>query len=634
MSQNKLQDITFILRDWLKVIKVVSIYPEGNPLPQSLRRTFAERLVDIVQDYGDIEISVDSDNLVWNHEVVFTDRSKEESLAGLLFDTGITKVVFKRNLEVNEVYRLLDAIKDFQNSYDRSKDLAACIWEAGLSGFTFQTVEDLALAEYDGDIRIQEFSEEAEHDIGKGQIASDQIENYNALFVADESDAPPRDESSGIYIENVGEDMVEESGGDFMLGDLFDIEDESEADRLEIVQAVKAMGLNDLPAPKRTLPDTAVIFSGELRLSDEEQQQLTRLIREDATFSPWESATDLIKEILNHESELQSFYESVTICDKLVNEFVQAGRLTYASSLLRYLAELEDNIRADKPLWAERLKESRVTAGSRERLNTLTETLNLQEEIGSLEVRRYLEVFDWQALMGVSEILDKLRHEVHRQAVSDYLAQKGKNNIGIIARALYDKRPSLICSAIPVMARVGDNTALGHLEKLITHEDREVRMALVTALEECTNDTAVDLLRRLASDRDAAIRKQAVQSIVARRGQPAFDAITEIINNDEFEFLDRDDQQDILIAYSKLGSDMAVEYLAGLVEKVNLLKDSKLSFYRQAALEALAHNQGDKAEKYLVKLASSWRMQLKTQATEALRRRRELLYGGDDGEDE
>ena len=34
----RIKDVTLILRDLLKVIKVVSMYPEDNPLPQSLRR--------------------------------------------------------------------------------------------------------------------------------------------------------------------------------------------------------------------------------------------------------------------------------------------------------------------------------------------------------------------------------------------------------------------------------------------------------------------------------------------------------------------------------------------------------------------------------------------------------------------
>ncbi|MFQ5453810.1 MAG: hypothetical protein ACE5D6_06450, partial [Candidatus Zixiibacteriota bacterium] len=87
--KQKKQDISLILKDLLKVIKVVSMYPEDNPLPQSLKRSFAEKLESIVEDYGKIIIEVKKDNLLYNKEVVYRDRSNEENLAGIFFETGM-----------------------------------------------------------------------------------------------------------------------------------------------------------------------------------------------------------------------------------------------------------------------------------------------------------------------------------------------------------------------------------------------------------------------------------------------------------------------------------------------------------------------------------------------------------------
>ena len=48
----RMAEIKAIFKDFLKVIKVVSLYPEGNPLPQSMRRNFSERLAQHIEDYG------------------------------------------------------------------------------------------------------------------------------------------------------------------------------------------------------------------------------------------------------------------------------------------------------------------------------------------------------------------------------------------------------------------------------------------------------------------------------------------------------------------------------------------------------------------------------------------------------
>lgn len=51
VSPQQLRDLTLILKDFLKVIKVVSLYPETNPLPLSLRQSFAEKFCTLIEDF-------------------------------------------------------------------------------------------------------------------------------------------------------------------------------------------------------------------------------------------------------------------------------------------------------------------------------------------------------------------------------------------------------------------------------------------------------------------------------------------------------------------------------------------------------------------------------------------------------
>jgi hypothetical protein len=280
------------------------------------------------------------------------------------------------------------------------------------------------------------------------------------------------------------------------------------------------------------------------------------------------------------------------------------------------------------------LKEARVTAGSRDRLTALCEAVNLNEEIGNAEVRRYLDNFDWEALMGITDMLGDLRNDLHRDAVRDYLTSRGKDHIHIVARGIQDKRPEVVAASVTILARIGAEKALQQLERVTDHEEVTVRQALASALADCPNDDCLRLLKQMVSDKDVTVRRSAVDAIVARRGQPAFDTLTEILNDDRFFSLDQDDQRSVLIAYSTLGGDMAVDYLVRLGEKSNLFGKSNLAFYREASFEALAHNRGEKAERMLVKLSGSWRSDIKTHAKAALQQRRELIYGDSDDQPE
>jgi hypothetical protein len=627
----ELADIQMILRDLLKVFKVVALYPEDNPLPESLRRTFSERLIDLVTDYDGLDFEIKQSTIIYESEVAYTDSSREDSLAGLFFETGIIRITFEPELEIEEVYRLLDAVKTYQNGNHQTADLAANLWEAGLQHFKFETVEDIALRQYNGDALMQALEQAG---TGGYQQAGDGALDYGDIFNDTDSTDPLESDSDGFENSVLPESDPNLDVSEAQAGPILSTGDSDEDESLQISKAVEAMGFGDLtdtePTTPKVRPDTKVIVNDELELSEEEQEQVETLVRRDAEFVEYESLCELTKEMLHQESEMTDFYESVTIGERVLIDLVTRGKLSHAAGLLRYFVKLEEQLRSDRPLWAERLKDARVTTGSRERLTILCTALNDNSEIGSSELRGYLDNFEWEALMGITDMLGDLTNRLHRDTVTDYLTLRGKDRVHIVARGITDKRPHVVAASATILARIGSEPALQHLAKGVDHEHPEVRRSMARALAESNSDDTLPLLRRLVADTDRRVQQLAIDAILVRRGQRAFETLVEVLNDDQFPNLDLDAQRAVLIAYSKLGGDMAVNYLATLGEKMNLFGNANIAFYREAAFEALAHNRGEKAERTLVKLTSSWRSEIKGHARAALQRRRELIYGGDD----
>ena len=624
----RLEDLRLILKDFLKVIKVVSMYPEDNPLPQSLRRTFAERLVDLVEDYGQLGFRVKDDHITFGGEIIFTDRSREESLAGMFFETGIVAFTFKPGLEVDNVYGLLDAVKLFQNSNRRTADLAAILWEAEIGHFGFETVEDVSLQQYEKDVLKRDMSPLGDGDDGGEAISDEDLAKYRAIFDASApDDEDPTDSGRNLGVEE-GYLPSDSSKIDLAeYGSVLSSGDDNLDSVLKIAEAVDAMGFEDGPAHGSDLPDTKLILNDAHQLSEEEEDQVVSLLTRDAELSEYEVVCELLKEILHQESEITDFSESVTICEKCLTEFVSAGKLTFAADLMRYFGTLEGEIRSERPMWAERLKEARITAGGRERLTVLCSALNEYSQLGAHELRRYLDNFNWEALMGITDMLGNLTHDVHRHAVRDYLTEQGRDRVPIVAQGIFDKHPRVVIASVAILANIGSSDALKYLSKVVEHDDVEVRLTLAAELADCPSDECIGILRQLVTDGDAQVRREAVGAMVARRGQPAFDALAEIITDEKFYSLGTDDQRAILVAYSTLGGDAAVDNLVRLGTKPNLFSNRRLSFYREAAFEALSHNRGEKAERTLVKLSGNWRSDIKAHAKAALQKRRELIYG-------
>jgi len=618
-DNKRITDISFILKDFLKVIKVVSLYPENNPLPQSLKRSFAERLQMIVESYGDITIIVKKDRLLYQNEVVFKDRPPEDYLASIFFEIGITSFTIKEIIDINEVYRFLKVMKEYVNNLDKSDDLISLIWEADVSFISFETLENKGLSQYD-DFDFNEFltkEDDDEQDWLTYETGSDKVESYDSIFDNQESSSF---EEKGNAIEN----------NSIFFSDLSSTPSTAETideTSLKTSEAATSMGYGDLSAQANFRPDISLIMNDEFKLSEEEREEINGLIANDDQFDPYESTLALLKEILLQESEMNSFYESVTICEKMLTEFLQKGRFIEASQLLGYLNELEKEIKKEKPLWAERLKEVVVTAGSRDRLKILEEVLNKNDQITSLELKNYIDNFDWEVLGIISELITKLIHKHHKECLKSFLVEKAKGNLDIIAKNIFDKRKDIVINTISILSQIGNDRAIVYLSKVVHHEDDEIRLHLVSSLKNCSSDSAISILKEAFHDNNSEVRKEAVNTLVVRRGVKAFEAITSIINDDNFSLLEQAEQQVLLNTFSILGGEKAVGFLSQLILKFNHFHNPMLTFYRQAAFEALSKNKSEKCEKLLLKLSHSWRADIKKKAQETLHCRREYIYG-------
>lgn len=657
-KQKRVDAIALAMRDLLKVIKVVSLYPENNPLPQSLRQTFSDQLEALIEQYGDITIQVSKEELGYDGEVVFVDRSQEESLAGIFFESGITTFTLKSGLDGEEIFKLLDTIKVYVNSPGRKEDLASLLWEANFGRFSFATVEDVALSEYEGDFKIQEIISEGS--FNNGRIDGESAELYQSIFDYSEDDSDVRRNEVGTH-EKPGEDYTDlspsqtgsdrnahgpgrSSGGSFEstiderspmfyavnTGERHQTKlDEGQIDSIsaEGAEAADAMGFGSLVGSESSVPNTTLILNDELKLAEEDEETIRNLISKDAEFNMWESTAELLKELLHQETTIQDFTETVTVCEKVISEFLESGHLIEAAQVLRYFQQLEKQISKEKPRWANRLHDARITAGSRDRLQMLCKGLNSSSYISAADLRRYLDIFDWQALAGITELLGQIENEVCRDSVCDYLASRGKENLHTVARGIFDKNPEVVSNSIIIIARVGGDNALNYLRKVVNHENRQVRLDLVLALRDSPDDDVLELLREAVKDKDEEIRREAVNSIVARRGQPAFDVISQILQSEEFGTLEQEDLFSILKAYSILGGDQAVEFLIKSVLRVNPFGVSKLAVLREGCFAALTVNKSDKAEKQLHRVSGNWRPDIRAQAVATIQQRRELMYG-------
>jgi len=590
LRQEVVTDVNLLLRDLLKVIKVLTLYPADNPLPAKMRDSVGARMIELVNRYDGLPFAIHADELVYQNETVFHDKSKEEALAALLYQAGIIMLEFRPRLTREGFDAFLDLIKNYINDHSPERDLVSLLWQAQLDGIRFRTVEDVALTAYSAEMTVQELRS---GDQSRRDFSADII--YNSINLDDQPEPEPVAPSD--------------------------------------VDAAREMGLSLEPAAGQ--PDPFQFLLGRQgEIPDDEQAHIQKLLQEDRYFDYCRAVTRILLETLQTWDDQQPLVETVAICEKVLDELLNAGAFAAAADFIHSLRAIQEERRTSKPAFADRLTEFFQHAGDFRRIEYLTEIINRQETVDTGALELYLEALGRESMAHIIGMLGKLVSKSARLMVCDYLARHGKNNLHIIGNALRDKRWYVARNAVMILGRIGGNEALRFLSGTVTHPDQRVRAETIRALTAIGTDDAVDILCRFLDDPDSELRLACLKHLEKIGGRKPFESLRSIVESPDFRQFSPEEQEWFMVALSRLGGEEVVAFLGTIAGAFQLFPGAAMIRFQLAAMTALVHNRSEEAEQRILELSRSRRRWLREAAVAALDQRRRLLYGGgDDGDD-
>jgi len=101
-SQEFASGIKLLLRDLRKLLKVITLYPDDNPLPARMRRSFGAHFVQMVNEYNGLTFTIQPNEIYHNREIVYEDEGKEDALAADFYSAGIIHLEFRSGLSLDE----------------------------------------------------------------------------------------------------------------------------------------------------------------------------------------------------------------------------------------------------------------------------------------------------------------------------------------------------------------------------------------------------------------------------------------------------------------------------------------------------------------------------------------------------
>jgi hypothetical protein len=588
VENNDREILAKFISELIKTIKVVSVYPENNPLPIKLRESFSERFSEFVVQCGKIRLVIGRDTISYDGKPVYRDTSDDEKPASLFHNAGITEISFGPTFGYEQANQFLVMMKKFLNRAEGSDDLVMLLWKSNIEGFDYQTLEDSILGEYEGDFFTRESNVDDPLSDSRFINQSDSGKlNYNSIFLddSDETTATKPPEKTPIAHDELWREK---------------------------------MGWHRAQHDTQELSDNiARLFDRHFRLQESDAAIAAALLEEETRHDLYKLAVGLTRELVMQEDDYVEFIETITVCEKFHTDVFEKGRIDCAVDIADFIVGLETRIPAERYRWKERLNTARAALGAKDTFVRFGRALNATPDFPPEEIERYLGLFGWEALASVADLLGELQHRTHRLAVCNYLCRANPRHVDILAKGIFDRRWFVVRNTAMILARIGGQRALTFLEKAARHEDPRVRREVAFGLIEASSPGSIYLLKEFIWDNDSEISLIAVEALLKIDRALAVDLLISVINDERFAGLNDSIQENVIIAFSRSGEKQAVDYLTALVNPWKLMPTLSDEFYRRVAFRALAANRSDEAEKALVKLSRCLRGKIRRMANQA-----------------
>lgn len=619
----ELSYIARLLVDLLKTIKVIAVYPENNPIPTRLKESFIERFTDLIREKRRLTFQVDSTRIYHNGEIVYEDDSSDDTLAAIFFNAGITDVSFNECFDYEQAAAFFRVMKAYVNKEPGAEDLVALFWQSEMDGLKYSTIEDVAMKEYEGEFLVQESCVDADSFIRRTSDEDSGGVQYAAIFLDDGEEEDAEYQPVGVVDTHEAENFSAVAGLplDIPIPAGF-IPVRKSSDR----EKISGMPPGHSATP---LPDTTLILNEAFTLEQEELARVEQMVLENDKFDVFGETIVLLQEILYQETEFQDFSEVVMLTEKIQSEFIKQRNLIAAGKVIECLGEASKRIKKNDSRFEERVHNALVMSGGWERLSALAGVLNADSTISSDDLVAYLNHFGWESLSTITDLLGVLEHRSHREAICQYLVNKGRNHVDIISKGIFDRRWFVVRNTAAILAEIGTEETAPYLDKAITHPDARIRYQVALGLCSRPTEENIGLLYKLIWDNDERVRQTALETILGLPDEIRFQTIVNIINDDRFAALSETIQERIIVLLSILGGEDAVAYLTSLITRGGWFRSQVRDFYQKVAFKALSCNSSDRAEKILIRFNKSWRRRLRRMAGEALRARRQLKYSSD-----
>lgn len=535
--------------DWIqaliRTIKAMRMYLPNNPTLHKFQGDMEGRTWSMLKEIGDITLSVQQFDFLFENYSVYHNAAREESLAFRFHADGIREITIREGLEPPELRAFLDVLKRATDGPTGQDDVVTLLWERDFRHieYVYIPLEDL----------VEESGFEIEDEEG---------ERGPGIPWPSDGGAEAFDGEDAVVSGPAGAaDAPADASGEALVG-----RSDDWAARI---------------APAPTWDEAIGI---QFRLEDAEVEALHQAIETETALPLGEEVLEIVAAILEAEEEPTGFLESAVAFQRFIELAVEEADVARANALLARLKTI-----AAKQ--AERRAEFAGLAGQVIReigrpsfLGQVAPTLNGHPDIDPAVLTNFLVQLGSGAAPAICDLLGQVNHVKHRRALCEALAISCRDDVEVLIARLGDSRWYVIRNIVYVLGRIAHQGVERALDRALHHEDVRVRKEAVRALGCIESPSSRAYLISAFRDPDAGVRVQAAMTLAAKRDDRAAQSILGVIQAPEFARRDLSERQAFFEALGRSGSDSIVPKLETMLVKGGLFRSGSDEERAHAAL--------------------------------------------------
>ncbi len=518
--------------DWIQALvrtmKAMRMYLPNNPTLHKFQGDLEGRTWSMLKEIGDITLTVQQFDFLFENYSVYHNAAREESLAFRFYGDGVRELTIREGMEPAELRAFLDVLRRAGDA-SAQDDVVTLLWERD-----FRHIEYIY-------IPLEDLTEE-----GRGSAAYE-----------DDDDAT----ASGPGIPwPAGDDSAEEPPPVAPAS-------------AEGAETVASLERSDDWAPAIIVATQWDESAGiQFLLNEEETAALQKEIEREEARPLSEEVLEIVAVILESEEEPAGFLESAVAFQRFIELAIEEADLVRANALLARLKSIAARKAEQRAEFVGLAEQVIREIGRPSFLGQAAPVLNGHPDIEPAILTNFLVQLGSGSAPAICDLLGQVNHVKHRRALCEALAISCKNDVEVLIQRLSDSRWYVIRNIVFVLGRIAHQGVERALDRALHHEDVRVRREAVRALGKIESPTSRAYLISAFRDPDAGVRVQAAMTLAAKRDDRAAQSILGVIQAAEFARRDSNERQAFFEALGRSGSDALVPKLDSMLSRGGLFR--------------------------------------------------------------